>query len=224
MFNTIVNRLIHFYNVKPLAPWALDERHFRETAEPNLRDGRYVDNDPKPPSNVKVLQTLTTSNDPKSTYFVITERVTSAQTQPDMPKSASHGHENIAKAPSIFQVAAGPDCEAFLFVLRTRMQPLWERYTNLVINNGQTFEVEDFEIRIGEVRAGAGAAAQAKEVLVELEWSCGEEDDVETAEAVLEAFWKELKVTNARQQSVRVVGNKTQQERIAQWAEALRLH
>ena len=223
VFTTITNRLIHFYDVKPLAPWALDERHFRETAETTPKDGRYTDNDAKAPISVKILQTLTISNDPKFTYFVITERTALAHSQPNAPASANTGHESIVKAPMIMPVAAGPDCEALLFVFRTRMQPLWEKYANLVVNSGQTYEVEDFKIRVGEVRAGAGGAAQAKAVLVEVEWSCDEEDDAETAEVVLGAFWKELKVTNARQQSVKVVGNRIH-DRIGQWCEALRLH
>ena len=92
-----------------------------------------------------------------------------------------------------------------------------------MVNNAQAFEIEDFKVRVGEVRAGTGGAVQAKEVLVEVEWRCGEEDDAEVAEAVLSAFWKELNVTSARQQSVKAVRNK-KYERIIQWCEALRLH
>ena len=163
------------------------------------------------------------SNDPKFTYFVITERMNPPQSHPNTSAIANGGHANVMKAPIIMPVEAGPDCESMLFVFRTRMQPLWEKYANLVVNNGQAFVVGDFRIRVGEVRAGAGGIAQAKAVLVEVEWRCDEEDDAETAEVVLGAFWKELKVMNARQQSVKVVGNKSY-DRVSQWCEALRLH
>ena len=209
--------------MEPLAPWFLDERHFRETAETAPKDGRHVDIDAKAPTKLKIFQALTISNDPRVTYFVISKKVTPAQSRPVTPATVNPGHQSSVKAPVIMPVVAGSDCEGFLFVMRTRMQPLWEKYQSLVVNHGQTFEVDDFRIRVGEVKAGAGGAVQPKEVLVEIEWSCGEEDDAETAETVLNAFWKELKITNPRQQSVKVVGNQ-RNDRIAQWCEALRLH
>ena len=93
------------------------------------------------------------------------------------------------------------------------------------MQNGQGFEVGDFRVRVGEVRQGMGGAIQGRGVVVELEYLGGGEEgeeDWDTAESAIRAFWAGLGVPGARE-FIRIQGVEEGWGVIRQWCEVLRM-
>ena len=103
----------------------------------------------------------------------------------------------------------------------SRFGPLWTQRQSVQIGNGQAFEAGDFRVKLGEVKQGQGGASQARGTIVELEWMGGDQDDWETAEGVIGAFWKGLDVQGARE-LIKVAGVQEGFSNVRQWCEVLR--
>ncbi|KAI9815485.1 MAG: hypothetical protein M1827_002619 [Pycnora praestabilis] len=138
------------------------------------------------------------------------------------PSSSSSSSSSSAAAES------GPNpSDELLQLLSSRLAPLWTHRQTLVVGGGQGvgYEMEDFRVRVGEVRQGGVQSARG--VLVEIEWVGGggggggmdgydgdreDEDgqengdeDWETGEAVIKAFWQGLGIKEGRE-AIRVPG------------------
>ena len=103
-----------------------------------------------------------------------------------------------------------------------RLGPLWTLRQVLQVSEGYAFEVDDFRIRLGEVKQGQGGPQQTKGIVVELEWLSGDENDWTTAEEVIKSFWSTLDIKGTRDH-IKVPGLGDGFGNIRQWFEALRL-
>ncbi|KAI9852763.1 MAG: hypothetical protein M1838_005521 [Thelocarpon superellum] len=70
---------------------------------------------------------------------------------------------------SMITIAAPSGTDEFSTLLSTKMGPLWTSRQMLIVSNGLAFEVQDFRIRLGEVKQAHGAQV-SRGVVVEVEW------------------------------------------------------
>ena len=154
-------------------------------------------------------------------YAVITTTTPQSQTRAGTPATTSSAGESAGEPAKIISIPSGPHGEEFVQLTISKLGPLWTQRQTLSVINGQYFEVEDFRLRIGEVRQGQGGAQQNRGVVVEVE-RIGGADDWDTVEDDVKSFWAGLEFKGAKE-FIRVPGVETDLANIRQWCEALRL-
>lgn len=88
--------------------------------------------------------------------------------------------------------------------------------------NGVAFEIDDFRVRIGEVRLAGVGGQVGKGAVCEVEWMGGGEEDWEGAGAVIAGFWEGLGVKGGRR-VFEVAGLGEGDGCVRQWCEGLRV-
>lgn len=100
-------------------------------------------------------------------------------------------------------IPSGLQSEEMLQLVVGKLSPLWSHRQTLLVGNGLAFEMEDFRVRVGEVRQGQ--TGLVKGTVVEVEWLAAadedseEESDCDTAHLVIRAFWDTLGIDGARE-------------------------
>lgn len=94
------------------------------------------------------------------------------------------------------------------------------------MGNGQAFEIDDYRIRVGEVRQSHGGGGQiGRGAICEIDWMGDTDDeddkDMETAVAVIKGFWEGLGIRGARE-CFWGAGLDKEEGTIRQWCEILR--
>ena len=140
--------------------------------------------------------------------------------------SAEAGSTSTGEPATIISIPPGGSSEEFIQLMLSKFGPLWQQRQVLGVVNGQAFEVDDFRVRIGEVRqaGGGGAGQMGKGAVCEVEWVGGGEDeaDWEGAGAVIAGFWEGLGVKGARR-VFEVAGLGQGEGSVRQWCEGLRV-
>lgn len=162
------------------------------------------------PSTLRYLQFLNLSHRPGRSYVAIS--TPQAQTRAGTPaSSAGDGAGTGGEGPAtIIAIPAGLQSEEMVQLVAGKLSPLWSHRQTLHVGNGVAFEVEDFRVRVGEVRQGQ--TALVKGTVVEVEWLAAadadseEDTDWDTAQMGIRAFWDTLGVEGARE-VVRVPGS-----------------
>ena len=138
-----------------------------------------------------------------------------------------NGVVNEEERPAVITaVPSGPEGEALVELIRTKMSPLWAQKPTTFVKEGIVYEVADFRVRVGELKQGQ--QAQVRGCLVEIEWlgSGGEvldEGDWDVAEGAIRAFWERLDVKGGKE-FIRVPGvGKGDLDLVRQYTELLRL-
>jgi len=92
------------------------------------------------------------------------------------------------------------------------------------VGNGHAFEIDDFIVRVGEIRQGIGAASlMGRGAVCEVQWNAPEEDEEDwmTAESVIKGFWDGLGIAGARE-CFWAPGLGEGEGSVRQWCEILR--
>ncbi|KAI9831613.1 MAG: hypothetical protein M1826_003222 [Phylliscum demangeonii] len=123
----------------------------------------------------RMMQLLTLSHHAGTSYVCIARAGARSSTRPEAGAAAGDGN---APLPTMVAIPHPAASEPFTTLLRTRLAPLWTSRQTVVVSHGVVFELDDFTVRVGDVRAaptaGAGIAAlPARGVLVETEWRGG---------------------------------------------------
>lgn len=111
---------------------------------------------------------------------------------------------------TIIAIPSGLQSEEMVQLVVGKLSPLWSHRQTLHVGNGVAFEMEDFRVRVGEVRQGQ--TALVKGTIVEVEWLAAadgdseEQTDWDTAQLVIRAFWDTLGIEGARE-VIRVPGS-----------------
>ena len=198
---TIAEKLSSQYEPTPLPRWTLEHRLMRETPRtvPSTGDDKA--------STSRYLQFLSLSHRPGRSYIAIS--APQAQTRAGTPASSVGDSANGEAPATIIAIPSGLQSEEMVQLVVGKLSPLWSHRQTLHVGNGMAFEMEDFRIRIGEVRQGQGALV--KGTVVEMEWLASpggdlEERDWDTAQLVIRAFWETLGIDGARE-VIRVSGS-----------------
>ncbi|KAL6716838.1 hypothetical protein ACLMJK_004750 [Lecanora helva] len=224
--NDILNRLTSTYNPSPLPPWTLSHRLFRETpTEPTADKSRAS-------PQQRYLQTLALSHHAPRAYVAITSTNAPPQSRAMTPASSSNisTAETASGEPAtLISIPSGSSHEDFVQLVVSKLSPLWQQRQVLTVPQGYAFEVGDFKVRIGELRqggaGGGGGAQMGRGTVVEVEWSGDEEkgeEDWESAEAVIGAFWDGLGVKGAKR-AFWFPGLREGEGSVRQWCEILRI-
>ena len=181
---TILDRLAKNHNPSPLPRWSLEHRLMRSTVAPSSSSTSS-----SVPPAVRYLQLLTVSHLPGRSFV----NVSPAQAQPT-------SQTGTVPAGNMVAIPAGPQTDEFSHFLTAKLAPLWTSRQTLLVQNGFGFEMEDYRVRIGEVKQ-AQAAQAPRGVVVEVEW-LGDGDDGasggETGEMAVQAFWDALELQGGR--------------------------
>lgn len=100
-------------------------------------------------------------------------------------------------------IPSGLQSEEMLQLVVGKLSPLWSHRQTLLVGNGLAFEMEDFRVKVGEMRQGQ--TGLVKGTVVEVEWLAAadedseEESDGDTAQLVIRAFWDTLGIDGARE-------------------------
>ena len=208
------------YDLRPLPRWSLEHRLFRATQNGPSTIGLSAEEVARSQS-ARYLQVLSISYQAPQSYVAITTTLPTSQTRAGTPATTSSGGESAGEPANIISIPSGAQSENFIQLVLSRFGPLWTQRQSLSVSNGQAFEVEDFRIRLGEVRQGQGGAQQNRGVIVEVEWAGGD-DDWDAIEDEIRAFWTGLDFKGAREY-IRVPGIEKNLGNIRQWCEAIRL-
>ncbi|KAK4691593.1 hypothetical protein P7C71_g5435, partial [Lecanoromycetidae sp. Uapishka_2] len=219
---TIINSLNAQHNPSLLPPWSLYHRLFRETptAVPNGSEKGKS-------SGPRFLQVLSLQHHAPRTYVAITATTSPSQTRAGTPAS-SHSAETAAGEPAtIISIPSGPPTEEFIQLIISKFGTLWQHRQVLTVTNGQSFEIGDFRIRVGEMRQGGGGGQMTRGAICEIEWVGGDEEgdketDWDTAETTIRGFWEGLGIRGARS-VFDVPGLALGESSVRQWCEILRV-
>lgn len=168
------------------------------------------------------LQVLSLSTYPRSCYIVLTTTSVLSQTRAGTPATSGGVGESGGEPANIIAVPAGPQSEDFIQLVVARLGPLWTLRQVLQVSQGYAFEVDDFRVRLGEVKQGQGGSQQIKGVIIEVEWLSAGENEWTTAEEVIKSFWSTLDIKGARDY-IKPPGLGENFGSIRLWCEALRL-
>ena len=209
------------YSLNPGPRWTLEQRLFRGAPLEGYSSGT-IQEDPAKLQSSRYLQVLSLSTHPRNNYVVLTSNSAPPQTRAGTPATSASGGESLGEPANIIAIPAGPQSEDFVQLLIARLGPMWALRQTLQVNQGLTFEVDDFRIRLGEVKQGQGSSQQTKGVIVELEWLGEMEIEAVAAEEAIKSFWSSLNIKGARDY-IRIPGLGDNFGSIRQWCEALRL-
>lgn len=152
-------------------------------------------------STLRYLQFLNLSHHPGRSYVSIA--VPQAQTRTGTPASSAGDGFNGEGAAAIIAIPSGAQSEEMVQLVVGKLGSLWTPRQTLHVVNGTAYEMEDFRVRVGEIRQGQ--TVLVKGTVVEIEWvDSGENDseeeiDWDTAELVIRAFWESLGIEGARE-------------------------
>ena len=153
-------------------------------------------------STSRYLQILNISHRPGRSYVAIS--APQPQTQADTPASSGgDGAGGVEDASTIIAIPSGLQSEEMVQLIVGKLSPLWTHRQTLHVSNGVAYEMEDFRVRVGEVKQGQNV--QAKGTVVEVECLAGvdgapeEEIDWETGELIIREFWDTLGIEGARE-------------------------
>lgn len=140
-------------------------------------------------------------------------------------KHQQHRRQQHSPQPVIVAIPHGTHTEELMVLLRTRLGPLWTSRHTLGVINGAAFEMEDFRVRVGDLRVVSGRQTMGTQasrgVLVEVEWvgdgDGGGDGGGTVGEEVLKAFWERLELGR-----LGVVGGGTGLELARLYCEVLR--
>lgn len=211
----IVYRLSTTYDIKPLPPWTLSHRLFRET--PGGKSTRV--------QGQRYLQILTLSYHAPKTHVALSTVVSPAQNKANSPNSALCGGEEDENAPTtIISIPSGGSSEEFTQLILAKFAPLWQQRQALHVSNGVAFEVNGFRIRVGEVKQGYGGGSQVtRGAICEIELLDSDAGvDGEEGASLIRAFWKGTEVKGAKE-VLNVSETRRDTNHISQWCEILRL-
>ncbi|KAI9669569.1 MAG: hypothetical protein M1817_004612 [Caeruleum heppii] len=153
--STLADRLTKDYRPTPAGRWTLEHRLLRETV-------------PLP----RFLQILSLSHHPGRTFLNITPppttSATQGQSQSSSPTVKAPQEKEQGLASAIVAIPAPSQSDEYCHLLTTKMGPLWTFRQTITVNNGLTFDLEDFRIRLGEVKQGQ--AALTRGLVIEVEW------------------------------------------------------
>jgi len=170
----------------------------------------------------RYLQVLSLSTHPHNNYVALTTASVPSQTRAGTPATSSSGCESGSEPASIIAIPAGPQSEDFIQLVIARLGPLWTLRQVLQVNQGYAFELDEFRVRLGELKQAQGSSQQTKGVIVEVEWLSKGENGWSTAEEAIKSFWATFGIKGARDH-ISVPGLGDGLENIRQWCEALRL-
>ncbi|KAL9636471.1 MAG: hypothetical protein Q9164_002793, partial [Protoblastenia rupestris] len=148
-----------------------------------------------------------------------------------LPTTQAGSNEAPVPEPAtIITVPPGAPTADLTNLFLTKFGPLWQPRQTVGVSQGQTFEIGEFVVRVGELRQIGGSGGQVvKGVVCEVEWVGDEEDgeqDLEVEKEVIRGFWEGMGV---KEKGVREwfwraeVGGKQGEERGRCWLEALRM-
>ena len=152
-------------------------------------------------SATRYLQFLSLSHRPGRSFVAIS--APQAPTRAGTPASSVGDGASSEGAATIIAIPAGSQSEEMVQLVVGKLSPLWSHRQMLHVGNGLAFEMEDFRVRVGEVRQGQSALV--KGTVVEVEWLAAadgepeEESDWDTAQLVIRAFWETLGIEGARE-------------------------
>jgi len=184
----LIDHLTKRYQSEPIGRWGLEHRLFRETAPSTSSTADEKGN------ALRYLQFLSLTHQPGRSYVGISA-----------PKSGQAKEGSAAEAAAVIAIPQQGQSDELVQLIITKFGPLWSHRQMLQVTNGSGYEVEDFRIRVGEVRQGHGG--QARGVVVEIGWLAGDNGegeaqdsaDWEMGQAVIRAFWEKLEVPNGRE-------------------------
>lgn len=159
-------------------------------------------------STLRYLQFLNLSHRPGRSYVAIS--APHAQTRAGTPSSSVGDGTGSELAATIIAIPAGVQSEEMVQLVAGKLSPLWSHRQTLHVGNGLAFGMEDFRVRVGDLRQGQSALV--KGTVVEIEWLAAadgesqEESDWETSQLVIRAFWDTLGIDGARE-VIRVPGS-----------------
>lgn len=234
----LIQRLIATFDATPLPPWTLSCRLFRETPS-SVQPSQLSDNLTKgKPTGQRVLQIISLSHHAPRTYVAITKLPSSSQTRGGTPALSQQGSEAAAsgETATINSIPVGSATEDFTQLIASKFGPLWQPRQALHVNNGATFEVGDFKVRVGELKQGyAGGTQMGRGAVCEIEWiasqdsrergtggSKSEGEDWKSTQRIILEFWSTLAIKGAREVLL-VPGMDDGDGSVRQWCEVLRL-
>lgn len=148
----------------------------------------------------RYLQLLALSHRPGRSYIVIS--APQAQTRAGTPASSVGDGAGSEGPATVIAIPSGLQSEEMLQLVVGKLSPLWSHRQTLLVGNGLAFEMEDFRVRVGEMRQGQ---TLVKGTVVEVEWLAAadedseEESDCDTAQLVIRAFWDTLGIDGAKE-------------------------
>jgi TATA-binding related factor (TRF) of subunit 20 of Mediator complex len=200
----LFSRLVAEHNPEPLTPWTLEHRLFRETT---------YGSDPQKQSSPGLLQLLTLSYRSGHSYLGITK-----------PSAVGSGVSDSALGPAtIISVPSSPAADEFVQLIASRFGALWTRRQVLQVTNGQSYEVENFTVRFGEVREmkqGQGGVQHIRGTVVEVKW-IGKEAKSSKTESI-RRFWRDLNIAGAKEYIADVDSDQGLGD-VQRWLSAMRL-
>ncbi|KAI9795630.1 MAG: hypothetical protein M1835_005415 [Candelina submexicana] len=224
----IKDKLIKRYQPQPQARWTLEHRLMRETVPSNVTE----DNNPRA---LRYLQILSLSHHEGKSYLNISAPQSQTGAQSTASTPMPDGGNDQVQAATMVTVPQGQTVE-LVQLMATKMGPLWTQRQTLHVSNGLSYDLQDFKVRLGEVKQGQNAIL--KGVIAELEWLAGsgshtwgkqkdaETDDWETGELIIRALWEGLDIPGSRE-TIRVPGVGQEQGKgmdvARQYCEILRL-
>jgi hypothetical protein len=126
-----------------------------------------------------------------------------AQTRAGTPASSVGDAAGSEGAATVIAIPSGLQSEEMLQLVVGKLSPLWSHRQTLLVGNGLAFEMDDFRVKVGEMRQGQ--TGLVKGTVVEVEWLAAadedseEESDGDTAQLVIRAFWNTLGIDGARE-------------------------
>ena len=202
----IHNRLARAHHLEPLAAWSLEHRLYRRNPLLAAEDAAAATR----PLEAAFLQLLRRSHVPDRVHAAIAGSATFLGPEPLGPVVA-------------IPVASHDE---FVQFVSTRLQPFWAHRQTVHVAQGAAYGVGDFEVRVGEVRAGQGGPAQARGVVVEIAWVRAGAGPAGAEEAVA-AMWDEIDTKDEMMRDAKKFfpGTEAGQEHFAArlWLEVLKL-
>ncbi|KAI9736985.1 MAG: hypothetical protein M1834_000574 [Cirrosporium novae-zelandiae] len=215
----IVENLTFLHNPQPAGVWRLEHRLFRETT--SLLAGP----DERNSSSLRYLQVLQMSQFPDRSYIAVTPNTSQA---PQIPNPSNDNAS--AEGMTICAMPSGSSAEEMMQLIVTKMGALWTRKQGLQVAQGYIFEVEDYKIRLGDIKQPQNGHVRG--CVIDIEWAPAQADkgenndielDVASGQAAIRSFWQGLDVPGAKE-FINVPGlGKGDFDLVRQYLEMLRL-
>lgn len=215
----VVDRLTSIYNPTHLGRWTLDHRLLRDTSS-------ILPQSDIPP---RFVQFINLSYIGGKSFVAVSPQPTTDLRDTKGPAGVNAGGSiDKESGMTMIEIPAGSELE-FLTLITKKMEPLWVFRQHVRVDNGQTFETDDWRIRVGDVRQVTQARVRGCVVEVQVKEQPYEgadgENDWAVNEAILKRFWKRLGIEGAREY-IRVPGVSARDslELPRQYVELLRLN
>ncbi len=195
------DKLIKRYQPQPEGRWSLEHRLMRETLPSSAVEDSTT-------HALRYCQILTFSHHEGKSYVCISAPQPQTGAQGSTSTPLPDGGNDRRQAGTLVTVPQGQTGE-LVQLMTLKMGPLWTQRQTLHVSNGFSYELQDFKVRLGEVKQGQNATH--KGVIAELEWLAGsasdtfdkesntEIDDWEAGEVVISALWEGLDIPGSRE-------------------------